>query len=259
MADDAVQLRQIYPEAAKASVEEVVRGLDPGKLAPAGRPSVFANMIGTADGKATIGGRAGPIGNEADRALFMELRTVADAILVGSGTLRAESYGRLVRDPALRERRTQRGLDPDPLGCVVTHSGRLPFDIPLFSEPGSRVLVYTSVEGPFPETAADVSVIRISAAELTMTTVLERLRADHGVRSLLCEGGPTVLAALLAEEVLDELFLSIAPKLAGGRDVPTVVDGTGLPEPADLELVWAWESAGYLFLRYVTQTSATAR
>jgi riboflavin biosynthesis pyrimidine reductase len=60
-----------------------------------------------------------------------------------------------------------------------------------------------------------------------------------------------VLAALLAEDALDELFLSIAPKLAGGRETPTVVDGTGLPEPAELELVWTLESEGYLFLRYV--------
>jgi riboflavin-specific deaminase-like protein len=253
MPGDVVTLRQVYPEPATASVEEVVRGLDYEAVAPATRPYVFANMIGTADGKAAIGGRAGPLGNEADRVLFMEMRTVPEAILVGSGTLRAERYGRLVRDPALHERRSQRGLEPEPLGVVVTRSGRLPFDIPLFSEPGSRVLVYTSVETSFPETAAEVSVIRMRDDELTMTAVLERLRADHGVRSVLCEGGPTVLAALLAEDALDELFLSIAPKLAGGREAPTVVDGTGLPEPAELGLVWALESEGYLFLRYVIE------
>jgi riboflavin-specific deaminase-like protein len=253
MPGDVVTLRQVYPELATASVEEVVRGLDYEAAGPPARPYVFANMIGTADGKAAIGGRAGPLGNEADRVLFMQLRTVPDAILVGSGTLRAERYGRLVRDPALRERRSQRGLEPEPLGVVVTRSGRLPFDIPLFSEPGSRVLVYTSVETPFPETAAEVGIIRMREGELTMTSVLESLRGDYGVRSVLCEGGPTVLAALLAEDVLDELFLSIAPKLAGGREVPTVVDGTGLPEPAELGLVWVLESEGYLFLRYVTK------
>ena len=251
MPGDVVTLRQVHPEPATTSVEEVVRRLDYESVASATRPYVLANMIGTADGKATIGGRAGPLGNEADRVLFKELRTVPDAILVGSGTLRAERYGRLVRDPALRERRSQRGLDPEPLGVVVTRSGRLPFDIPLFSEPGSRVLVYTSVEAPFPETAAEVSIVRMAPETLTMTAVLERLRGDHGVRSLLCEGGPTVLAALLAEDALDELFLSIAPKVAGGRETPTVVDGTGLPEPAELELVWGLESEGYLFLRYV--------
>jgi riboflavin-specific deaminase-like protein len=248
-----VQLRRIHPDSATVSVEDVVDSLDYAPIAPAGRPYVFANMIGTADGKAAIGGRAGPLGNEADRVLFMQLRTVPDAILVGSGTLRAERYGRLVRDPELRERRSQRGLDPDPLGVVITRSGRLPFDIPLFSEPGSRVLVYTSVETPFPETAAEVSVIRMPGEALTLTAVLARLREDHGVRSVLCEGGPTVLAAILAEDALDELFLSIAPKLAGGRDAPTVVDGTGLPEPAALGLVWVLESEGYLFLRYMTR------
>src|SRR5438128_12149648 len=93
-------LRRIYPDAATLSVKEAVAGLDYSGRALARRPYVFANMIGTADAKATIGGRAGPIGNEADRALFMELRTLPDAILVGTGTLRAERYGRLIRDPA---------------------------------------------------------------------------------------------------------------------------------------------------------------
>ncbi|MDX6669469.1 MAG: hypothetical protein QOK04_2849 [Solirubrobacteraceae bacterium] len=246
-------LRRIHPDSATVSVEEVVDGLDHAPMAPAARPYVFANMIGTADGKATIGGRSGPLGNDADRAMFQQLRTLPDAIMVGSGTLRAERYGRLVRDPALRERRKRRGLDPDPLGCVVTRSGRLPFDIPLFSEPGSRVVVYTSADGPFPETAADVSVIRMPAEEFTMTTVLERLRAEHGARSLLCEGGPTVLAALLAEDLLDELFLAVAPKLIGGADAPTVVDGTGLTDPRELDLAWVLESEGYLFLRYLTK------
>jgi riboflavin-specific deaminase-like protein len=246
-----VQLRRIHPDTATVSVEEVVDSLDYAPLAPAARPYVFANMIGTADGKATIGGRSGPLGNDADRAMFMQLRTAPDAILIGSGTLRTERYGRLVRDPALRERRVRRGLDPDPLGCVVTRSGRLPLDIPLFSEAGSRVVVYASADAPLAETAADVSVVRMPAEELTMTAVLERLLADHGVRSVLCEGGPTVLAALLQEEALDELFLAIAPKLIGGSDAPTVVDGAGLAAPCELELAWVLESEGYLFLRYV--------
>jgi riboflavin biosynthesis pyrimidine reductase len=87
---------------------------------------------------------------------------------------------------------------------------------------------------------------------LTMTTVLERLRADHGVRSVLCEGGPTILGALLVEGLVDELFLSLSPRLAGGRGLG-VVEGEALPEPAELERAWVLESEGMLFLRYLVR------
>ena len=83
-----------------------------------------------------------------------------------------------------------------------------------------------------------------------MTSVAESLRRHHGVRSVLCEGGPTVLGALLEEDLVDELFLSLAPRLAGGGDAPTIVEGVSLAELVELEPVWVLESEGELFLRY---------
>jgi riboflavin biosynthesis pyrimidine reductase len=94
---------------------------------------------------------------------------------------------------------------------------------------------------------------RIPEAELTLTAVLERLRAEHGVRLLLCEGGPTILGALLTEGLLDELFLSVASKLAGGGRGPSIVEGPGLADPLEMELAWVLESEGHLFLRYVIE------
>ena len=253
-----MRLRRIHPEPATISPEDAFGALDLGQRAPAERPYVFCNMISTADGKATLDGRAGPIGNEADRALFHVLRTQADAVLVGATTLRVERYGRLVRDPALRERRVAQGLAADPLAVVVTHSGELGPDIPLFADPDSQIIVFTAAgQGPA-TSAAEVTVTRMDTAELTLPSVLARLRAEHQVRSLLCEGGPTVLGQLLADGVVDELFLALAPKLAGAGAGLGWVGGPRLVDPVNLELVEALEWESCLFLRYTVKRDTGA-
>src|SRR3954447_14034292 len=113
-------LRRLYPEPGEVAVEDAVAGLRLAEHAPDGRPYVIDNMVATADGRAAIEGRAGPIGSEADREMFLRLRTQADCVMVGAATLRAERYGHLVRDPALRAAREAEGLEPEPLGCVLT-------------------------------------------------------------------------------------------------------------------------------------------
>ena len=246
-----VRLRRLLPEPGELTVVEAVAGLDLGAGAPADRPYLVCNMVSSADGRAALGGKSGGLGNDADRELFHELRVAADAVMVGSGTLRAERYGRFVRDPERRARRLAAGREPDPLGCVVSRSLRVPIDIPLFEDPHSTIVIYTSSEHELAPCAADVRLVRLAETELTLTTVLERLRADHGVRSVLCEGGPTLLGSLLAEGLLDELFLSLAPKLAGGGHDLTTVEGPGLADPVELDLAWTLESDGALFLRYV--------
>jgi riboflavin biosynthesis pyrimidine reductase len=90
----------------------------------------------------------------------------------------------------------------------------------------------------------------MAEAELTIDRVLRSLRADHGVRSVLCEGGPTINRELLGTETLDELFLALEPKLAGGGEAPTIVAAPPLPRPGRLELVSILEGDGALFLRY---------
>ena len=95
--------------------------------------------------------------------------------------------------------------------------------------------------------------------EARPAAALAHLRAEHGVRSVLCEGGPTLLAALVAEGVLDELFLTISPALAGGGSAPTILDGpAALGELASLELLRVLESEGALLLRYAVDGSAPA-
>ena len=249
-------MRRLHPDGAAITVEQAVDELALGENAPADRPYVVANMVATADGHATIGGRSGPLGGEADRALFHALRGRVEAVMAGTGTLRAERYGRLVRDSAAREARAARGLAPDPIAFVVTRSGRLPLDIPLFQDPGSTVAVYSASAVEAGDCPATVHVTRL--AESSMGAAVRALSADHGVRSLLCEGGPTVLGALVREGLVDELFLTVAPLLAAGEPALPTVTGQAFPHPARLRLRWVLESEDELMLRYQVDASGRA-
>src|SRR5580692_851414 len=112
---------------------------------PAGeRPRVFLNMVSTADGRATLGGRSGPIGNRADKELFLALRTAVDAVLVGAGTARAERYRRLVKDEARQRLRVERGLAAQPLACIASASLALSAEsVPLLGDPEAQVAILT--------------------------------------------------------------------------------------------------------------------
>ncbi|MDQ3887612.1 MAG: dihydrofolate reductase family protein, partial [Actinomycetota bacterium] len=216
MSASPVRLRRLLPEPGTVTAAEVLDGIALGERAPAGRPYVVLNMVATVDGAATVAGRTAPMSDQADRQLFHQLRAQVDAVLVGAGTVRVERYGRLVRDPRRREDRAARGLAPDPLAVVVSRSLALTPELPLLADPHSRVLVVTASEGEVPGCAAQVSYLRSSPGEeLELTDVLARLRAEYGVRSVLCEGGPTLNASLLPGGLVDELFLCIAPRIAG--------------------------------------------
>ena len=228
---------------------------------------MFLNMASTADGRATLGGRSGPIGNRADKQLFLALRTAVDAVLVGAGTARAERYRGLVRDPGRRGLRLERGLAEEPLACIVSSSLALsPESLPLLADPAARVVVLTSSPaGELPagasggpaapaEHAPPVEYVRTArAGQLDLRAALAELHARWGVRTVLCEGGPHLNGALLAAGVVDELFLTLAPKLGGGADPQAslrIVSGPELDPPVELELREAFESDGCLLLRY---------
>jgi riboflavin biosynthesis pyrimidine reductase len=113
---------------------------------------MLCNFALTVDGRAAIDGRSGPIAGPADLELLLALRSRVDAVMVGAGTLRAERYGRIIRDPDVRARREAEGLSDDPLAVVVSGSLEIPWEIPLFSDGGGEVVVFTSSEEGVPET-----------------------------------------------------------------------------------------------------------
>jgi riboflavin-specific deaminase-like protein len=247
----AVTLRRLLPEPGTVTAEEVLDGLELADLAPDHRPYVVLNMVATADGVAAVAHHTAAISNPADRQLFHELRAHVDAVLVGAGTVRTERYGRLVRDPQRRARRVARGLEADPLAIVVSHGLSLTPDLPLLADRDSRVVVLTASDAELVGCAAQVSYLRPEPdGEVDLAVMLARLRTEHGVRSVLCEGGPNLNASLLPAGLIDELFLSIAPVLAGTAGSLSIVDRAPLPHPQPLTLLWLLESDGQLFARY---------
>jgi riboflavin biosynthesis pyrimidine reductase len=170
-----------------------------------------------------------------------------DAVMIGAGTMRAERYGRIVSDPQLRAWRERIGLPHDPLAVIVSGSLDLPWDAGLFTDGGGRVLIFTSSDVEPPETATPVRVVR-HEGYVNPIDAMRYLRQERGIRSVLCEGGPRLHGQLWAAGVADELFLTIAPKLAGG-DAPTILEGV-LGAVQELELAWLLEAGGELFTRY---------
>jgi riboflavin biosynthesis pyrimidine reductase len=240
-------MRRLIPDPGPVTVEQQLDAYSPWELAGEERPYLAMNFVATVDGRATIGGVSGPIGSEADTAMLVGLRTRFDAVLIGAGTMRAERYGRPAAGQAARERRERAGLSPDPLMAIVSGRLDLPWDAPLFTEGAGQVLVLTASEVEPPETETSLEVVRHDGA-VDLAAALRHLRRERGVRTVLCEGGPHLFAELQALGLVDELFLTTAPKLTGG-EAPRILEG-GLPAAAELELAWLLEQDGELFARY---------
>ena len=181
-------------------------------------------MVSSLDGRATLGGTSRRLGGPQDLQMLLALRRRADALLVGTETVRAEGYG--------------------PLPCpavLVSRSFDLPWEAGLFAARGQRVLVYTRAEGEPPPVAATVEKVPYVA----LGEVLADLRS-RGVERLLCEGGPTLNRALLDEGLLDELYLTLAPVVSGEDGPAIVAPGAG----AALELRSVATADGDVYLRY---------
>ena len=231
-----MSLGRLLPAGSLVSADDALAGLRLEQRVPTGgqRPYVLLNMISTADGRATIEGRSGPLGNRADRELFHGLRRSVDAVMAGAGTIRAERYGRMIRADASRRWRREHGLSSEPLAVIVSARLALPPGLPLLACADARVVILTPSEATLPAQAAAVEYVRASRdGSLDLARALEELRERFGVRTLLCEGGPHLNSHLLLAGVVDELFLSLAPKLAG--DPPAAPDEPGVPAaPATL-------------------------
>ena len=240
-------MRRLVPDFAATSVAEQLEAYRPWDDPPAGRPRVALNFATTLDGRAAIEGRSGKIGSDTDTAMLVGLRQRFDAVMIGAGTMRVEKYGRIIGDPAKRERREELGLPGDPL-VVIVGSLDLPWDAPLFTDGGKVLLVTADQDGEPPATATAVEVVREPDGRVDVAIALRRLREERGVRALLCEGGPHLHSQLQAADLADELFLTIAPKLVGAGS--SILEGA-LPEVTELELAWLLQDGSELFARYL--------
>jgi riboflavin-specific deaminase-like protein len=200
-----------------------------------GRPHVALNFVMTADGRVSYQGRA-EIGTRTDRSLMFHLRSLADAVLIGAGTLRVDPFA-----PSTAGRERQ------PIAAVVSRTCVLPLTNRFFAHPGPR-LVATCARA-----AADaVAAVRAAGADVELfgddhvdlRALLAALR-ERGVAFLLCEGGPTLAGELLAMGLVDELFLTHATRVTAEPDARRLFEGQARPAvPVRLERVSLHESAG---------------
>jgi riboflavin-specific deaminase-like protein len=243
-------MRLLYPDPRPTSPDELASGLRLAERAPADRPYLVLNMVSSLDGRATLDWRTRGLSTEMDRLLFHHLRTQADAVMVGAGTARTERYGRISKSDELRDKREREGLARDPLAVVVSGRLDLPADLPLLNEPEQRVLIATASDAELRGLGGQVEYARVGD---DLPVLMAHLRQQCGIRSVLCEGGPTLNSFLLAAGLVDELFLTLNPKLVGGAAALTIVAGRELVEPEELALMSVAEGGGELFTRWRLQ------
>ncbi len=237
------EVLRLYPLPVRES-SAIYEDLD---LRPAGgrkasRPYVIVNMVSSVDGRAALEGKASRLGSQADRQTMRTLRSKADAVMVGAGTLRAERLSLGLDAPA----------GPQPLAVIATSSGDIPLESNLITPEGQEVLVISHENVTIG--SGYHRVVPLSAdgsGNLDLAVALEVLKAEHGVDLLLVEGGPRLNHSLLSRDLADELFLTLAPMLIAGAHeaAPTILDGPALPA-RDMNLLSVHLCGDELFLRY---------
>ena len=186
----------------------------------------------TVDGKITTKNFS-PIDftSRADKAHLLHQRSLGDAVLVGYGTLKHDNVRLGVPDPKARAERVERGQTPAPLRVIVSNEGRIDPALKVFhADPAKTgpIVIFSTTRMPvrLQKGLREKATLHLSESRsVDLLWMLHQLRRDYGVRTVACEGGATLFRALLEQELVDQLNLTIAPYLFGGANAPTL---TGL-------------------------------
>lgn len=211
---------------------------------------VRVNMIYSADGAAVFGGRAGPLSGQTDQQLLKILRGFADVVLVGAATARAENYGPVQLSDGQQAERQREGRSKPPPIAVISQTGRLPAR--LVSDPSHPPLLVTCAQAAARHDRSSdqrCGVLVAGDDTVDVARAIALLRA-HGLSRVLCEGGPTLLDELVDADVIAEICVTLAPKLAASQPVGHRRQPSRLPVPAALRLEHALAHDDYLFLKY---------
>jgi 5-amino-6-(5-phosphoribosylamino)uracil reductase len=241
-------MRSLYPESS-AEIDPVVAYSD--MPAVTGRPAVRLNMIVSVDGGTSWGGVSGALGGPADKSLFASLRSLADLVVVAAGTMRAEGYGPARLPDATRDARRARGQTAVPPIAVVSRSCQLDWETEFFTDAEERPLVITVSDADARDRAraAEVADVVVAGEGDVDFALAFRELGERGVQSVLAEGGPTLNGELARADLLDELCVTLAPRLASG-DAKRILAGSTLEELGVLALHAVYEDDDFLFLRY---------
>lgn len=215
----------------------------------------------TADGKISTRNRTPSTFTSArDKERLLEIRSLGDAVLAGRTTIATDQMSMGLPNLVLQEERLSRGQSRFPLRVVVSRSGKISAKWKIFSSPGGRVLVFSGkaldkkTQGALP--GEDLVTVH-TGDNSSLPEVLHCLKRDYQVETLVCEGGPTLFRSLLEIGALDELYLTIAPRLFGGETAPTLTGQPGefLPSSLRLQLHSLESQNGECFLHYLHKGS----
>ncbi len=228
------------------------------KSGRAKRPFVFLNVATTADGKlAPPNRRFAPFSSQRDQELLHELRTRADAVMAGARTVDSASVTMGPGGKKFRELRLKNGLAEYNLRVVISGSGSINPRAEIFRHKFSPLIILVTGRASLARVRRLEklgAIVRVCGErEIDFTMALEWLRQEWNVKSLLCEGGGEINDALLRANLVDEIYLTLCPKIFGGRTAPTLADGAGAPSLAAatrLKLKSRWCVGEELFLCY---------
>ncbi len=265
----ALPIDRLYPRPDPASGSEsgVVSDLvgaiaDEVRPAPPDRPWVLTNMIASLDGATEVDGRSGGLGRPVDGEVFAALRAVADVVIVGASTARAERYRRPRANPAAVAGRRARGQSDAPRLAIVSGSLSVPSDLPAFASSSAdepRPLLFTGSASPPERRSQLAEVADIDAAATPLVDprwVLERLFAQ-GVRVVILEGGPALNGQFAASGCIDEWNLTVSPSLVSGPSARPAHGDPAVP-PIEFTLHRLWLADGLVFGRWVTTSPSAA-
>jgi len=224
-------------------------------------PFVFINMAMTADGKIATANRAvASFGSKRDHDHLLELRATADAVMAGARTVDENAVNLGPGAPNFRRQRLKRGLAEYNLRIIVSRSGSVNPRAEIFRHKFSPVIILTTKSASSKKLAAlrarGAEVKICGATEIDFPAALRWLRAKWNVRWLLCEGGGELNAALLRAGLVNELHLTVCPKIFGGRHAPTIADGAGclkLAAAVPMGLRSAHRHGAEMFLTFTAQ------
>jgi riboflavin biosynthesis pyrimidine reductase len=235
-------MRQIYPASEDIDLAHAYAYPEAGTW-------LRANMIASLDGAAWLDEGSSGLGGPGDRTLFSTLRGLADVVIVGAGTVRAEGYGPVRSAPHWDGLRT--GRSPVPRLAIVSNSLGLDLNAPVFTESAEPTIVITSASALADRrhaTAKSCHLIVAGDESVDLPAALAELTRQGYPRGL-CEGGPKLLAQITAAGLLDELCLTLSPLVTAG-DAARILNGPALPQAEHLRLGHILTEDDFLFLRY---------
>jgi riboflavin biosynthesis pyrimidine reductase len=239
-------MRRLFPD--PVDDVDLSEAYAPDDLLPG--PFVRLNMISSLDGAISVGGVSGPLGGSGDRQVFAAIRSHADVILVGAGTARAEGYGPARVSAADETVRVARGQDAQPRIAVVSGSLKLNWASPFFTDAHARPAVVTTsaAAARAPDEAHAVAeLVAVGDDRVDLAAALA-VFAGEGARTVLVEGGPGVNGDLARAGLIDELCLTVSPRVVGG-DGARIMAGPAFDPPFAPVVRHILEDDGFLFLR----------